>query len=76
MTQDIIERLTSKLFEHEEFSDLVLKLCRVITREQEFDFCKRLSEVTGLRPKQVGISPYLTLDDTCMLEQIYKELHP
>ena len=42
-----------------------------ITKEQEQKFCKRLEQIGDFKPRDVGISPYLTLDTTSNLEQVF-----
>jgi hypothetical protein len=69
MKEDLIERITSKIFCDESFSNLVLRLCSVT--ETETAYLKRLEQVSNLKPRDVGISPFLTLDRTGNLQQIY-----
>ena len=76
MKEDIIEILTSKLFANDRFSGLLMELSRFSTFDEEKKFITRLRNILGLRPKDVGISPYLTLDKTCKLESVWHELHP
>lgn len=71
MKEDLIERITSKVFCEESFSNLVLSLCSVTVKEISTAYVQRLEQVKNLKPKHVGISPYLTLDKTGNLEQIY-----
>ena len=52
---------------------MVVSLCRASTLELEFNYLKRKNEVQGLKPKDVGVSPYLTLDKTGNLEKIFLE---
>jgi len=75
MKEDLIEVLTSKLFDNSPFSRLVLSLCRETTREQELALQKRLRVLYNLKPKDIGISPYLTLDESSNILQVYKDLH-
>jgi len=75
MKEDLIERLTSMVFSDDQFSKIVLSLCREITKEQELKFSKRLEQIGDFKPKDVGISPYLTLDTTSNMEQIYLKSH-
>lgn len=73
MKEDLVERLTSMLFNDESFSGTVLGLCRELTREQERDYLRRVKEVQGILPLHVGISPFLTLDRTSnIVEQFEK----
>ncbi len=71
MKEDLIERLTSMVFDDEQFSNTVLSLCAELTRSQQKQYLDRLQEIEGLKPIHVGISPYLTLDNTSNLEEIY-----
>ena len=38
MSEDLIERMTSKIFEDAEFSQLVVSLCGELTREQDLKY--------------------------------------
>ena len=38
MREDLIERLTSKMFDDEDFSNTILSLCREISREKEQNY--------------------------------------
>ena len=71
MKEDLIQRLTNMVFSDDQFSKIVLSLCREITKEQEQKFCKRLEQIGDFKPRDVGISPYLTLDTTSNLEQVF-----
>lgn len=68
MRQDLIERITSKVFSCESFSNSVLSLCAVTNREVSAAYAKRLEQVKNLKPANVGISPFLTLDSSGNLE--------
>lgn len=76
MKEDLIERLTSMLFSDEQFSSTVLSLFREITKEQEIKYLTRLDEINGLKPIHVGISPYLTLDSTGNIIEVFKKSNP
>ena len=75
MTQDLIERLTSKTFEDIEFSNLILQMCRELTRQDEEAFSKKTEEIIKLKPKNIGISPYHTLDETSKLMTVFNEVN-
>lgn len=49
----------------------MLSLFAEVTKEQKQQYLARLKEVEGLKPTHVGISPYLTLDETSNLEEVY-----
>ena len=68
MKEDLVECLTSCLFCDENFSQLLLDLSRIATFDDEKQLVGRIKEVKGLKPKDVGISPYLTLDNSCKIE--------
>ena len=77
MSEDLIERLTSKLFEDEVFSDFVVhQLCGFLTRESDEVYLKMRTEFKECIPKDVGINNYFTLDSTCKLEQVFLQLNP
>lgn len=76
MREDLIERLTSKIFENLEFSNLILYLCRETVRSKEKQYSEAVEKFGQIKPKDVGISPYFTCDETSKLEQVYLELHP
>lgn len=71
MKEDLIQQLTSMVFSDDQFSKIVLSLCREMTKEQEQKLCKRLEQIADFKPRDVGISSYLTLDTTSNLEQVY-----
>ena len=54
----------------------MMELSRFITFDDEKKFIERLRDIVGLAPKDVGISPYLTLDKSCKIESVWHELHP
>ena len=77
MSEDLIERLTSKLFEDEVFSDFVVhQLCGFLTRESDEVYLKMRTDFNECIPKDVGINNYFTLDSTCKLEQVFLQLNP
>lgn len=76
MNEDLIERMTSKLFEEPSFSALVVQLCGELTREQDEAYQRIKRDFHSCIPKHVGINPYFTLDHTSKLEQVFLQLHP
>ena len=76
MREDLIERMTSKLFEKPSFSNLVIQLCGELTRKDDEAYKKIKNEFLLCRPKDVGINNYFTLDSTSKLEQVFMQLHP
>ena len=76
MKEDLVETLTSVLFTDQTFSDLLLDMSRLATFDDEKMFCERLYELKNIKPKDVGISSYLTCDETCEIEKVWKELNP
>ena len=76
MREDLIERLTSKIFDNDDFASLMLQLCREITRSKEKQYLATTEKLSKLKPKDVGINLYFTCDETSKLEQVYMELHP
>jgi hypothetical protein len=73
MKEDLIERITTKVFDNLEFSSLVVSICRQMNQAHEATYLKRLGEVKGIKPRDVGISPFLTLDRTGNLEKVFME---
>ena len=73
MKEDLIERITSKVFDNLEFSILVVSICRQMNLAHEVTYFKRLQDVKGIKPRDVGISPFLTLDRTGNLEKVFME---
>lgn len=73
MKEDLIEQLTSLVFSNRNFSELVLKLSQVVTYDQEASFLNRLKQLEGLKPADLGINDYLTLDKTSNLVAVYKD---
>ena len=76
MSEDLIERMTSKLFESPEFSNMVVQLCGELTRDEDQAYQSIKRDFYSCIPKDVGINPYFTLDHTSKLEQIFMQLHP
>ena len=76
MREDLIERLTSKIFDNEQFSSLMLQLCRETVRAKEKKYLAAVDKLGWLKPKDVGISLYFTCDESSKLEQVYRQLHP
>lgn len=76
MREDLIERLTSKIFEKHEFSSLILQLCRETSRGKEKQYLEAIDKLSNVKPKDVGISLYFTCDESSKLEQVFLELHP
>ena len=76
MNEDLIERMTSKLFENAEFSELVVQLCGELTRDQDQRYQEIKRDFASCIPKDVGINPYFTLDHTSKIQQVFMELHP
>ena len=68
MNEDLIERMTSKLFEDPAFSQLIVSLCGELTRDQDQDYQRIKRDFQECIPKHVGINPYFTLDHTSKLE--------
>ena len=68
MSEDLIERMTTKLFEDPDFSQLVVQLCGELTKEQDEAYNRIKSDFAQCKPKDVGINPYFTLDHTSKLE--------
>ena len=76
MKEDLIERLTSMLFNDEIFSSAVLSLCAEVSRDKQRTYMRRVEQVSGIRPVHVGLSEYLRLDDTSNRMEIFKKEHP
>ena len=76
MSEDLIERMTSKLFEDAQFSALIVQLCGELTRDKDSMYQKIKRDFLECIPRDVGINPFFTLDHTSKLEQIYLQKHP
>ena len=61
------------VFSSQEFSSTVLKLCAEITRENQEKLQRRVEEIEGLKPVNVGIDAYLTLDESSNIEKVFHE---
>lgn len=68
MNEDLIERMTSKIFEDDAFAQLIVDLCGELTREQDEAYLRIKRQFQSCIPKDVGINPYFTLDHTSKLE--------
>jgi len=71
MSEDLIERMTSKLFEDASFSEFVVQLCGELTREQDDAYQRIKRDFASCIPKDVGINPYFTIDHTSKIEQVF-----
>lgn len=71
MKEDIIERVTSKVFGKPSFSKLIMSLYQITSKKQETVYVKRKLELVSLKPRDVGISPYLMLDKFGNLQKIF-----
>ena len=76
MDQDLIERMTSKIFEDAKFSTLMVQLCGELTKEQDLRYVQLKRDFEKVKPKDVGIGPYFTMDETSKLESVFLESHP
>ena len=76
MNEDLIERMTSKLFQDTAFSKLIVQLCGELTKEQDEQYNRIKGDFAACKPKDVGINPYFTLDHTSKLEHIFMQLNP
>ena len=76
MSEDLIERMTSKLFENSSFTEMVVQLCGELTRDSDQQYQSIKREFSTCIPKDVGINAYFTLDHTSKLETIFMQLHP
>ena len=69
MSEDLIERLTSKLFEDPQFSSFVVnQLCGLLTKDVDEKYNQMRIDFQNCTPKDVGINLYFTLDKTSKLE--------
>ena len=76
MDQDLIERMTSKLFEDSKFSSLMVQLCGELTKDKDLKYQLLKRDFANVKPKDVGIGPYFTLDETSKLESVFLQSHP
>ena len=76
MREDLIERLTSKIFDNADFSCLMLQLSCETVRGKQKKYWAAVEKAKKLKPKDVGINLYFTCDETSKLEQVFRELHP
>ena len=76
MREDLIERMTSKLFEKTSFSKLIIQLCSELTKEDDLAYKRIRNNFSECIPKDFGINPYFTLDQTSKIEQVFMSLHP
>lgn len=62
MREDLIERITSKLFDKPSFSNLIIELCGELTREDDMAYRRIKNDFNRVIPKDIGINAYFTLD--------------
>ena len=75
MHEDLVERLTSMIFANEKFSQAVLRLSEVVTRDSHKKLMHRISNLKGLKPSHIGISEYFTLDSESNLMEVFKKVN-
>jgi hypothetical protein len=68
MREDLIERLTSKIFNNPDFSFVILQLCRETNKKKQKQYLDAVSKMKNIKPKDVGINLYFTCDETSKLE--------
>ena len=66
MKEDLIELVTSMTVSSD-LSDRLLLLCRVSTREEEVLLQRKFDSFNVLKPEQLGISSYFTLNKSSRL---------
>lgn len=74
MKEDLIETLTSLLFEYSQggLHKLLMAFSRVATREQEEEFRDQMNTFRDIVPTEIGIGKYFTLDKSSKIEQVFK----
>jgi hypothetical protein len=72
MREDLIELLTS-LTVRGDLSKLVLQLCRLSTKEDEFTLANKFMELKNVKPEMIGIDRLFTLNTTSKLLDMYQE---
>jgi len=56
MREDLIERITTKLFEKPSFSALIIQLCGELTREDDMAYKRVKNDFDHVVPRDVGIN--------------------
>ena len=61
MREDLIERMTSKLFEDLGFSNFVVMLCSKLTEEEDQLYESTKTALSYLQPKDLGLNDYFKM---------------
>lgn len=72
MKEDLIEMLTSKILGGPT-GKAVLELCRIITYQEEQDLSRKFVELKDIRPEEIGIDKYFTLNKSSMMMDLYRK---
>lgn len=70
MKEDLIETLTTLVFQRS-FSKLLVAFCRASTHDKEIDLQDNLKIFLTVKPRNIGIDQYFTLDASSKIEQIF-----
>lgn len=76
MHEDLIECITSLIFEQSGLTDIVLKLCEISTQEEQHIFQRRIIEgkELNLRPVDLAVKKFFSLDASSDILNFYQEM--
>ena len=76
MHEDLIECITSLIFEQNNVAKLVINLCKIQTNEEQAIFEKRIAESLNmtLKPADLAVSDFFTLDAGSNIMDFYKKM--
>ena len=70
MREDLIEALTRLLFSVK-MSNVIVALCRLCTKEEERVLAMKMNELAKIKPKQLGLNDYFTLDKSSSIWKVF-----
>jgi hypothetical protein len=75
MEEDLIECVTSMLFEQEDFTELIINLCKICTSDDQKTLEARMAEAANvnIKPFNLEVSPYFTLDESSKIFDFYRK---
>lgn len=72
MREDLIEAMSKLLF-NERMSSMLVAMCRICTKDEERTLIMKIVELQKLKPGQIGLNEYFTLDKSSNIWTIFNE---
>lgn len=70
MKEDLIESLTTIVF-RKDMNRLLMAFARVSTRDEEDELKDQMKLFKDVKPRQIGIGSYFTLDSSSKIEKMF-----